>query len=509
MKEGKVYLVGAGPREPDLVTVRAVECLKRADVVIYDFLAAPELLKHVREGAETIYVGKKGGDHTLSQDKINEVMVARAKQGRTIVRLKGGDPFIFGRGGEEAEVLAEAGIQFEVVPGVTSAVAAPAYAGIPLTHRLYTSTVAFVTGHEDPTKKHSSIDWSKLATGVGTLVFLMGVKNLAKIAERLMAAGRDPETPVAVVRWGTTPQQTTVVGTLDTIVAEVQAADLKPPATIVVGEVIKLRDSLNWFEKRALFGRTVVVTRARAQASELVRRLSDLGAACLESPTIKVVPPEDWSPLDAAIDNLGTYDWLVFTSVNGVSFFFERLYEKDNDVRALKDVSTAAIGPTTAKRLRDFGLKSDIIPETYRAESIVEAFKQEPMNGKRVLLPRAKEARSVLPVELRKMGAIVDEIAAYQTEQPRENVDVLIRRLEEGSIDLLTFTSSSTVRNFKALLPPERFESLIKGVTVAAIGPITAETARELGFKVDIMAQDYTIDGLCEAILRHYKRRNI
>lgn len=509
MKEGKVYLVGAGPREPDLVTVRAVECLKRADVVIYDFLAAPELLKHVREGAETIYVGKKGGDHTLSQDKINEVMVARAKQGRTIVRLKGGDPFIFGRGGEEAEVLAEAGIQFEVVPGVTSAVAAPAYAGIPLTHRLYTSTVAFVTGHEDPTKKHSSIDWSKLATGVGTLVFLMGVKNLAKIAERLMAAGRDPETPVAVVRWGTTPQQTTVVGTLDTIVAEVQAADLKPPATIVVGEVIKLRDSLNWFEKRALFGRTVVVTRARAQASELVRRLSDLGAACLESPTIKVVPPEDWSPLDAAIDNLGTYDWLVFTSVNGVSFFFERLYEKDNDVRALKDVSTAAIGPTTAKRLRDFGLKSDIIPETYRAESIVEAFKQEPMNGKRVLLPRAKEARPVLPVELRKMGAIVNEIAAYQTEQARENVDVLIRRLEEGSIDLLTFTSSSTVRNFKALLPPERFESLIEGVTVAAIGPITAETARELGFKVDIMAQDYTIDGLCEAILRHYKRRNI
>ena len=509
MKEGKVYLVGAGPREPDLVTVRAVECLKQADVVIYDFLAAPELLKHVRESAETIYVGKKGGDHTLSQDKINEVMVARAKQGHTIVRLKGGDPFIFGRGGEEAEVLAEAGIPFEVVPGVTSAVAAPAYAGIPLTHRLYTSSVAFVTGHEDPTKEHSSIDWSKLATGVGTLVFLMGVKNLANIAERLMTAGRDPKTPVALVRWGTTPQQTTVVGTLDTIVAEVQAAGLKPPATIVVGEVIKLRDTLSWFEKRALFGRTVAVTRARAQASELVRRLSDLGAACLECPTIKVVPPEDWSPLDAAIDNLGTYDWLVFTSVNGVSFFFERLYEKDEDVRALKDVNTAAIGPSTAKRLRDFGLKSDIIPETYQAESIVEAFKQAPMNGKRVLLPRAKEARPVLPVELRKMGAIVDEIAAYRTEQARENVDVLIKRLEKGSIDLLTFTSSSTVRNFKALLPPERFESLIEGVAVATIGPITAETARELGFKVDIMAQDYTIDGLCEAILRHYERRKI
>ena len=506
MKQGKVYLVGAGPREPDLVTVRAVECLKKADVVIYDFLAAPELLKLVPEGAETIYVGKKGGSHTVSQDRINEVIVARAKQGRTIVRLKGGDPFIFGRGGEEAEVLAEAGIPFEVVPGVTSAVAAPAYAGIPLTHRLYTSSVAFVTGHEDPTKKQSSIDWSKLATGVGTLVFLMGVKNLANIAEKLMAAGRDPKTPVALVRWGTTPQQTTVVGTLDTIVAKVQAAGLKPPATIVVGEVIKLRDTLNWFEKRALFGKTVVITRARAQASELVRRLTDLGAACLECPTIKVVPPEDWSPLDAAIDNLGSYDWLVFTSANGVSFFFERLYEKDKDVRVLKDVSTAAIGPATAKRLRDFGLKSDIIPETYQAESIVETFKQEAMNGKRVLLPRAKEARPVLPVELRKMGAIVDEIAAYQTEQARENVDVLVKRLEEGSIDLLTFTSSSTVRNFKALLPPDRFESLIDGVTVASIGPITADTARDLGFRVDVVAQDYTIDGLCEAILQHYGR---
>jgi uroporphyrinogen III methyltransferase/synthase len=249
-----------------------------------------------------------------------------------------------------------------------------------------------------------------------------------------------------------------------------------------------------------------VITRARAQASELVRRLTDLGAACLECPTIQVVPPEDWSPLDAAIDQIGSYDWLVFTSANGVSFFFERLYEKDKDVRVLKDVSTAAIGPATAKRLRDFGLNSDIIPETYQAESIVEVFKQEPMNGKRVLLPRAKEARPVLPVELRKMGAIVDEVAAYQTEQARENVDMLVKCLEEGSIDVLTFTSSSTVRNFKALLPPDRFESLIDGVTVASIGSITADTARELGFKVDIMAQDYTIEGLCEAILQHYGR---
>jgi uroporphyrinogen III methyltransferase/synthase len=504
MKQGMVYLVGAGPGDPDLITVKAVACLKHADVVIYDFLAAPKLLKYAQDGAEIIYVGKKGGDHTLAQDKINDLIAAKAKQGHTVVRLKGGDPFIFGRGGEEAEVLARAGIPFEIVPGITSAIAAPAYAGIPLTHREYTSSVAFVTGHEDPAKDESSIDWSKLATGVGTLVFLMGVKNLPNITQELMAAGRDPKTPVALVRWGTTPQQTTVTGTLETIVEEAEAAALKPPAIIVVGEVAKLRDTLNWFEKRPLLGKTVVVTRARAQASDLVDQLSALGAECLECPTIKVVPPEDWGPLDAAIDNLGTYDWLVFTSVNGVSFFFERLFEKGKDVRALRDVRTAAIGPATAKRLSDFGLKSDIVPETYQAESVVEAFAKETMEGKRVLLPRAKEARPILPVELNKMGAVVDEIAAYQTEQARENVDELIKRLEEGSIDIVTFTSSSTVKNFKALLPPERFESLIEGVTVASIGPITSDTAKELGFKVGITAEDFTIPGLCEAILQHY-----
>jgi uroporphyrinogen III methyltransferase/synthase len=493
MKQGMVYLVGAGPGDPDLITVKAVACLKHADVVIYDFLAAPKLLKYAQDGAEIIYVGKKGGDHTLAQDKINDLIAAKAKQGHTVVRLKGGDPFIFGRGGEEAEVLARAGIPFEIVPGITSAIAAPAYAGIPLTHREYTSSVAFVTGHEDPAKDESSIDWSKLATGVGTLVFLMGVKNLPNITQELMAAGRDPKTPVALVRWGTTPQQTTVTGTLETIVEEAEAAALKPPAIIVVGEVAKLRDTLNWFEKRPLLGKTVVVTRARAQASDLVDQLSALGAECLECPTIKVVPPEDWGPLDAAIDNLGTYDWLVFTSVNGVSFFFERLFEKGKDVRALRDVRTAAIGPATAKRLSDFGLKSDIVPETYQAESVVEAFAKETMEGKRVLLPRAKEARPILPVELNKMGAVVDEIAAYQTEQARENVDELIKRLEEGSIDIVTFTSSSTVKNFKALLPPERFESLIEG-----------DTAKELGFKVGITAEDFTIPGLCEAILQHY-----
>lgn len=504
MNNGKVYLVGAGPGDPDLITVRGIHCLKQADVVIYDFLASPKLLRYAREGAQTIYVGKKGGSHTLAQDKINELIVAKAKEGNIVVRLKGGDPFIFGRGGEEAEVLAEAGIPFEVVPGVTSAIAAPAYAGIPLTHRRYNTSVAFVTGHEDPTKKESTIDWQRLATGVGTLVFLMGVKNLPLIAQRLIGAGRDPKTPVALVRWGTTARQTTLVGTLKTIVAKVKKTDFKPPAITVVGQVVKLRKKLNWFEKKLLFGKSIVVTRAREQASTLVSRLSALGAECLECPTIKVVPPRDWTPLDAAIDRLERYDWLVFTSVNGVSFFFKRLYEKEKDVRALKDVQTAAIGPATSRRLMDFGLKSDIVPETYRAESIVEAFKKEAVNGKKVLLPRAREARPLLPVELRKMGALVDEIAAYETEQVAEDADILLKRLEAGSIDLLTFTSSSTVRNFKALLPPERFESLINRVAVACIGPITADTARGLGFKVDITAEEYTIDGLCDAVVRYF-----
>ena len=426
MKAGNVYLVGAGPGDPDLITVKGMKCLKQADVIIYDHLASAKLLKHAKPDAKTIYVGKEQGSHTLPQDEMNKLLVEQAKQGSTVVRLKGGHPFIFGRGGEEAQALAEAKIPFEIVPGITSAIAAPAYAGIPLTHRRYSASVGIVTGHEDPTKPHSTVDWSRLAVGVGTLVILMGVKNLAKITEGLISAGRDPKTPVALVRWGTTPQQITVVGTLETIVAQADAAELTPPVAIVVGEVVRLRDTLNWFEKKPLFGKTVVVTRTREQASELVAQLSALGAECLECPTIRVVPPQDWAPLDEAIDRLDIYDWLVLTSVNGVNFFFDRLYERGKDVRAMGNLRTAAIGPATAKRMRDFGLKSDIVPETYRAESIIEAFEKESMEEKRVLLPRAKEARPILPVEIRKMGATVDEIAAYETEQARDNVDVLI-----------------------------------------------------------------------------------
>ncbi|OQY55316.1 MAG: uroporphyrinogen-III C-methyltransferase [Desulfobacteraceae bacterium 4572_88] len=506
MKQGKVYLVGAGPGDPGLITVKGLECIRVADVIVYDYLASSTFLKYGSENAEQIYVGKKGGDHTLSQDGINALIAEKARQGKVVARLKGGDPFIFGRGGEEAEILVDQGIPFEIVPGVTSAVAAPAYAGIPLTHRDFTSTLAFVTGHEDPTKAESGIDWPSLTKGIGTLVFFMGVKNLPNIVGNLLQNGMASDTPVALVRWGTTAKQETVTGTLDTIVERVRAAKLKAPAIIVVGKVVGLRDTLRWFEDRPLMGKRIVVTRAREQASDLVQQLSDLGADCLECPTIKVTPPYDWAKLDTAIDNLSAYHWIVFTSVNGVKFFFQRLFERGKDVRALHHLRTAAIGPVTAKRLLDFGLNSDILPENYRAEAVVAAFENEDVRGKNILLPRAKEARPILPVELGKMGANVDEIATYHTRQASENADVLIENLRSRAIDMVTFTSSSTVKNFKSLLPADGtdLETLMQGVTVASIGPITSDTAKELGFEVHITAESFTIPGLCEAIQQFY-----
>jgi len=502
--KGKVYLVGAGPGDPGLITVKGLECIKRSDVLIYDFLASSVLLKHASKHAEIIYVGKKGSDHTFSQENINALIVEKAKIGLTVTRLKGGDPFIFGRGGEEAEVLINANIPFEIVPGVTSAIAVPAYAGIPLTHRKFTSTLAFITGHEDPTKKESSIDWKALAKGIGTLVFLMGVKNLHHIREGLISHGMNPDTPAALIRWGTTAKQVTVTGTIDTIVELKNANDIKPPAILVVGHVVGLREKMKWFETRPLMGRSIVVTRSREQASDLVKRLSDLGAECLECPTITVVPPDDLKPLDMAIENLSSYDWLMFTSVNGVNFFFNRLFEKNKDVRALNHVRTAVIGPATAKRLFDFGFQSDIVPESYKAESVVEAFAKEDIIGKKILLPRAKEARQVLPLELTKMGAVVDDVAAYCNHAVKDDADIVLKRLENHTIDMITFTSSSTVKNFHALLPSEGLSTLIQGVTIACIGPITADTARKLGFDVHIVAESYTIPELCETIQQYY-----
>jgi len=503
-RSGKVYLVGAGPGDPELLTLKGQRCIARADVLIYDYLAARTLLAHARPDCECIYVGKKGGNHTLAQEGINALLVEKAQSGRVVTRLKGGDPFIFGRGGEEAEVLQAAGIDFEIVPGVTSAIAAPAYAGIPLTHRQYTSTVAFVTGHEDPTKSGSDIDWPSLAKGIGTLVFLMGVKNLPHIVAQLRRHGRPADTPVALVRWGSTTRQRTVTGTLDDIVEVARSAGMKAPAIIVVGEVVKLRTTLQWFEKRPLLGKRIVVTRARAQASGLVQRLYDLGADCIECPTIQVVPPESWTALDTALERLAQYGWLVFTSVNGVDAFFQRLFETGRDVRVLGHLRTAAIGPATAQRLRRYGLATDILPETYQAESVVEAFSRQPIDGQRILLPRAMEARTVLPESLTAMGAVVDEIAVYRTVQSTENAPLLLEALQAGTVDMVTFTSSSTVRNFKALLPEGLDPAVLEKVAVACIGDITAETAKQLGFRVDLVAPVFTIEGLSDAILHYY-----
>ncbi|WP_320044144.1 uroporphyrinogen-III C-methyltransferase [uncultured Desulfobacter sp.] len=503
--KGKVYLIGAGPGDPGLITVKAKECIQAADVVVYDYLASPFLLDYAKKDAEIIYVGKKGGDHTLTQDKINLLLVNKAREGKNVARLKGGDPFIFGRGGEEAQELLADGINYEVIPGVTSAVAAPAYAGIPVTHRDHTSFVSFITGHERPDKKESRMQWDIFAKSDATLVFLMGVKNLSNIVTKLMEHGKPSDTPVALVRWGTTTRQQTVTGTLETIVDAVKKAGLKSPAIIVVGHVVSLREELSWFDKKPLFGKKIVITRARAQASGLVAELNRLGAQCIEIPTIKIAPPEDKKPLEAAIDNLDQYNWLVLTSVNGVKFFFDTLFKKGKDARALGHLKFACIGPVTKERLADYGIISDILPETYQAESVVDAFSGLDMTGKKVLLPRAKKARTILPEQLTHMGAQVDEVTAYETRLASEGKALLIDMLKAGDIDAVTFTSSSTVTNFLNLLDGQNPPALLDGVLLASIGPITSDTIRAQGLKPDIEADAFTIEGLIAALLEHYE----
>lgn len=498
---GKVYLIGAGPGDPGLLTIKGKEILEKADVVVYDYLANPRLLSWVKEGAEKIYVGKKGGCHTLKQEEINRLLVEKAKEGKVVARLKGGDPFLFGRGGEEAEVLVEEGIPFEVVPGVTSAIAAPAYAGIPVTHREHTSTFSMVTGHEDPTKESSAIDWAALSR-IGTIAFLMGMKNLPRICDNLLKEGKPPETPVAVIQWGSTPRQRVVVGDLRNIVSRVEEAGLGPPSIILVGEVVRLREKLNWFETRPLFGKRVLVTRTRKQASKLVKLLEDLGAECLELPTIEIVPVDDYGPLDQALSRLEEYDWLVFTSVNGVEFFFERLFGLGKDVRTLHRARLAAIGTATAEALKKYGLLVDLLPKEFRAEGLLEALSKEDLKDKKILIPRAREAREILPEKLREMGAEVDVIPVYQTILPREGKEKLHQALKEG-VDVITFTSSSTAQNLLKLLGEEA-HSLLKGVVLASIGPITSETLRKAGLKPTIEAQEYTIPGLVKAIQDYF-----
>lgn len=510
-KKGKVFLVGAGPGDPGLLTLKGKGCISQADVIIYDHLANKAFLAHARKGVDSIYVGKQGGSHTMNQEEINRLIIEKAMAGLKVVRLKGGDPFIFGRGGEEAQELVKAGIEFEVVPGITSPIAVPAYAGIPLTHRDYTSTVAFITGHEDPTREESRIPWDKVATGIGTLVFLMGVGNLPKIAESLMIHGRSGHTPVAVIERGTLTEQRTIVGSLGNIAELAEKEAVKPPAIIVVGDIVTLRDQLNWFEKRPLFGRRIVVTRAREQASGFMSRLSELGAECIQFPTIEVVPPASWGALDRAIRGLERYRWILFTSVNGVKYFFERLEVSGKDVRDLKGIKVGAIGPKTAQAITKRGIRPDLVPSEYRAEAIVEGLGQQEVKGIRILLPRAIGAREVLPVALARMGASVDEVPAYRTVKPDHNKGRVMEMLEKGQIDMVTFTSSSTVINFVEMFDGEgeKLQRWMEKVAVACIGPITAGTAQDKGFTVAVHPPEYTIESLTEMIVQYFSTRSM
>ncbi len=497
-------MVGAGPGDPKLLTLRGRECLAEAHVVLYDYLANPVLLDYAPAEAERIYVGRRGRGTYQDQAEVNRVMIERARSGKVVVRLKGGDPFVFGRGGEEAEAVAEAGLPFEVVPGVTSAVAVPAYAGIPVTHRTLASTVAFVTGHEDPGKDSASLEWPRLATAHGTLVFLMGVKNLPAIVGHLLSEGKSARTPVALIRWGTKPGQHTIIGTLEDIVGQAEEVDMEPPALIVIGEVVRLRERLNWFETRPLFGRRILVTRAKEQAAELSDLLRGQGAEPVEFPTIRIEPPESWAELDGAIADLSRYRWLVFTSVNGVRPFMERLRHHGRDGRALAGLRLCCIGPRTAEELAGYGLRADLIPDEFQAEGLIKAMTAAGAAGQGVLIPRAAVAREILPRQLEALGAKVTVVTAYRTVLPSVDRDRLKDLLRQGGIQLITFTSSSTVRNFCGLFETvEEMNKLIGSSVVACIGPITADTARQQGMRVTVVAGENTIPALVDAIIRH------
>lgn len=508
-KKGKAYLVGAGPGDPGLVTVRGKELLKKAEVVIYDYLAGKRLLDYVPKDAEFIYAGKKGGaKHTHTQEEINQMLVDRVRSGKLVVRLKGGDPFIFGRGGEELEELVKAGLDFEAVPGVTSASAAATFAGIPITHRNYTSSVAFITGHEDPNRTESRIAWDKISTGVGTLVFYMGIKNLPSITANLMKHGRDPQTPVAIVRWASMPYQQSVVGTLENIAAIVEKKGIKPPALTIVGDVVRYRDSLNWYENRPLFGKKIVVTRTREQASGLVSLLEEKGAFCIEHSTISIVPPDSWLDADAALNNLDDFDWVVFTSINAINSFFSRMHEKGFDSRKMHGCRIAAVGTVTADCLLKYGLKADLLPEKFTGEGLVEALLKKGVSGNKILIPRALEARKVLEDGLSEAGAQVTIVPVYKNVPPVAEGENVRKEIEAGEIDMITFASSSTVHNFVDMVAcrdKKELARLLDGVLIATIGPITGKTVAEYGLNVDIQPDIYTIPAMVEAIVAQAK----
>jgi uroporphyrinogen III methyltransferase/synthase len=501
---GHVYLVGAGPGAPGLITLDGVRALERADVVIYDYLANPRLLDHAPDAAQRVLVGKHGGGARTEQAVITAMLIEHARAGRRVVRLKGGDPFVFGRGGEEAEALAAAGVPFSVVPGISSAIAVPAYAGIPLTHRDLASSFTVLTGYEYPDKAELAVHWDAVAQRGNTLVFLMTTRQLGANMAKLVRHGVDPQTPAAVIRWGTTAEQQTVLGTVADIAERSAAAQIQPPAITVVGQVVRLRETLAWAERRPLAGRRIVVTRPRAQAAGFIDALGGFGADVLACPTIEIVPPASWAPLDAAIDRLEDYDWVVLTSANGVAMFFDRLRERRRDVRALHRARLAAVGSETAAAIAARGLVVDVVPDEFRAEAVAAAMIAQGVAGARVLLPRAAQAREILPVTLREAGATVDDVASYQSIAPRGDLSELRGLLAARAVDLVTFTSSSTVTHFIARLGTDA-PALLADVPAACIGPITADTARAAGLCVVVQPTTYTIAAFTEAIVSYFR----
>lgn len=500
-----VYLVGAGPGDYKLISLKAIECLKKAQVVVYDRLADDRILKWAKDDAEFIYVGKASSQHTMRQEDISQLLVDKAKEGKCVVRLKGGDPFVFGRGGEEALLLEENNIPFEIVPGITSAISVPAYAGIPVTHRAVATSFAVITGHEDPTKGGSNMRWDKLSTGTDTLVFLMGVANLPNITQKLITGGRAADTPAAVIRWGTKAEQKVLVTTVGNAAADVAKNNIKPPAIFIVGEVVKLRDKLQWFDNpntHPLFGKTVLVTRARSQASKLTARLEALGAKVIEAPAIELTAPTDnYAAIDAAIENIHSYHWLIFTSANGVDAFFKRLNKAGKDTRALGYSKIAAIGSATAEKLAGFGIIADALPREFIAEGIAEELKNKLPPHAKILVPRAEVARNTLIDTLTEMGANVTVAPVYKTVDGEFDTTNIKNELEQGKIDLVTFTSSSTVKNLVKLIGGS---DLLAQAKTAVIGPITEKTLNEYNIKADISADSYTIDGLVEAIKAYF-----
>jgi len=525
-------LVGAGPGDPGLITLRGVECIQKADVILYDNLVNPSLLKYARPDAELIFAGKSPKKHTLTQDETSALLVAKASEGKIVTRLKGGDPFVFGRGGEEAQELQKAGIEFEIVPGISSSIAAPAYAGIPVTHRDFASAFMVVTGHEDPTKEvgrascspettmeaqeaclpdhgrdaRATVNWKQVAEFQGTRVILMGVERIGKIAGELISYGCPAETPVAMIRWGTTGQQQTIQGTLASIGEVAERTGFKPPAVTVIGEVARLREQLNWFERRSLFGKRIVVTRSREQASELVRQLTELGADVLEIPTISIKPPKKIGPLREAIKGMGTYDWLVFTSPNGVDAFFREFFQCHSDVRDLGGVKVATIGAVTAQKLADLHLAVDLQPAEFTSEALLAEFRESvDCENLKFLLPRADLADERLARGIEELGGIVDDLDAYQTVPDTEDRNGHRARLLSEGADMVTFTSSSTVANFCELIDvaalPEKFPKM----RFVSIGPQTTQAAVAKGLPVAVEAKVHTIPGLVEAILQLFR----